>query len=83
MTEIISNHRNIDSRLSRSSLIGRDRADCQGAGGLGRGPDRGQIEDWFGSAFICWMPAIGIIGWSATVAWEIRLKEPKRSERAW
>ena len=38
--------------------------------------DRGQIEDWFGSSFICWMLAIGIIGWIATVVWEIRLKEP-------
>ena len=38
--------------------------------------DRGQIDDWFGSAFICWMLAIGTLGWIATVAWEIRLKEP-------
>jgi DHA2 family multidrug resistance protein len=38
--------------------------------------DRGQIDDWFGSSFICWMLAIGVIGWIATVAWEIRLKEP-------
>src|SRR5260221_11381623 len=37
---------------------------------------RGQIEDWFGSTFICWMLAIGITGWIATVAWEIRSKEP-------
>src|SRR5260370_20139013 len=38
--------------------------------------DRGQIEDWFGSAFIWWMLAVGIIGWIATIAWELRLKEP-------
>src|SRR5712675_2716157 len=38
--------------------------------------DRGQIDDWFGSSFICWMLAIGVIGWIATVAWEMRLKEP-------
>ena len=38
--------------------------------------DRGQIDDWFGSAFISWMLAIGITAWIATVAWEIRLKEP-------
>jgi DHA2 family multidrug resistance protein len=38
--------------------------------------DRGQIDDWFGSSFICWMLAIGAVGWIATVAWEIRLKEP-------
>src|SRR5229473_3010047 len=38
--------------------------------------DRGQIDDWFGSPFISWMLAIGVIGWIATVAWEMRLKEP-------
>ncbi len=38
--------------------------------------DRGQIEDWFGSTLICWMLAIAVIGWIATVFWEIRLKEP-------
>jgi DHA2 family multidrug resistance protein len=38
--------------------------------------DRGQIDDWFGSPFICWMLAIGVIGWIATVAWEMRIKEP-------
>ncbi len=38
--------------------------------------DRGQIEDWFGSSFICWMLGIGIFGWIATVVWELRLKDP-------
>jgi len=38
--------------------------------------DRGQIDDWFGSSFICWMIVIGVVGWIATVAWEIRLAEP-------
>src|SRR6202045_752336 len=38
--------------------------------------DRGQIDDWFGSSFICWMVAIGVIGWIATVVWEMGLKEP-------
>src|SRR6185312_13035822 len=38
--------------------------------------DRGQIDDWFGSTFICWMFAIGVIGWIATIAWEIQRKEP-------
>ena len=38
--------------------------------------DRGQIDDWFGSPFICSMLAIGALGWIATVAWEIRLEEP-------
>jgi MFS transporter, DHA2 family, multidrug resistance protein len=38
--------------------------------------DRGQIDDWFGSTFICWMLAIGVIGWIATIAWELQRKEP-------
>ena len=38
--------------------------------------DRGQIEDWFGSPFICWMLGIGIVGWIATITWELRLKDP-------
>src|ERR1700677_2664790 len=38
--------------------------------------DRGQIDDWFGSSFISSMLAIGVIGWIATVVWELRLKEP-------
>src|SRR6266581_3627745 len=38
--------------------------------------DRGQIDDWFGSPFICWMLAIGVIGWITTVAWEMQRKEP-------
>src|SRR5271170_3627632 len=38
--------------------------------------DRGQIDDWFGSSFISSMLAIGVIGWIATIAWEMRLKEP-------
>jgi MFS transporter, DHA2 family, multidrug resistance protein len=38
--------------------------------------DRGQIEDWFGSPFICWMLGIGVLGWIATLLWELRIKEP-------
>jgi DHA2 family multidrug resistance protein len=38
--------------------------------------DRGQIEDWFGSGFICWMLALALLGWIATVIWEMRAKEP-------
>jgi len=38
--------------------------------------DRGQIEDWFGSPFICWMLGIGVAGWIATLLWELRIKEP-------
>jgi MFS transporter, DHA2 family, multidrug resistance protein len=38
--------------------------------------DRGQIEDWFGSTFICWMLALAAAGWIATVLWEMRVKDP-------
>jgi DHA2 family multidrug resistance protein len=38
--------------------------------------DRGQIEDWFGSSFICLMLALALFGWIATVIWELRIKEP-------
>jgi MFS transporter, DHA2 family, multidrug resistance protein len=38
--------------------------------------DRGQIDDWFGSTFICWALAIGIGGWTATVVWELNRKDP-------
>ncbi len=38
--------------------------------------DRGQIEDWFGSPFICWMLALAAIGWVATIIWELRVTEP-------
>ena len=38
--------------------------------------DRGQIEDWFGSNFICWMLAIALLGWIATVVWELRVPDP-------
>jgi DHA2 family multidrug resistance protein len=38
--------------------------------------DRGQIDDWFGSPFICWMLGIGVLGWIATVVWELRSKDP-------
>src|SRR6266404_681402 len=38
--------------------------------------DRGQIDDWFGSALITWLLAIAAMGWIATVVWELRVKEP-------
>ncbi|HWC95646.1 MAG TPA: DHA2 family efflux MFS transporter permease subunit [Candidatus Sulfopaludibacter sp.] len=38
--------------------------------------DRGQIEDWFGSPFICWMLALAVLGWIATVLWEMRAADP-------
>ena len=38
--------------------------------------DRGQIDDWFGSALITWLLAIAVMGWIATIVWELRVKEP-------
>jgi DHA2 family multidrug resistance protein len=38
--------------------------------------DRGQIEDWFGSTFICWMFAIGITCLSVAVIWEWNHPDP-------
>ncbi|MGA7240317.1 MAG: DHA2 family efflux MFS transporter permease subunit [Bryobacteraceae bacterium] len=38
--------------------------------------DRGQIEDWFGSPFICWMLGLALVGWIATIVWEMRVHEP-------
>jgi MFS transporter, DHA2 family, multidrug resistance protein len=38
--------------------------------------DRGQIEDWFGSTFICWMFAIGITCLSIAVIWEWNHPDP-------
>src|ERR1051325_11371665 len=35
--------------------------------------DRGQIEDWFSSSFICGMLALALFGWIATVFWELRV----------
>jgi len=38
--------------------------------------DRGQSTDWVGSALISWLLAIAVMGWIATVVWELRVKEP-------
>ena len=38
--------------------------------------DRGQIDDWFGSKFICLMFAIGVTCVVAAVFWELRAKDP-------
>lgn len=38
--------------------------------------DRGQIDDWFASDFICAALAVGILGWIATVVWELRRGKP-------
>jgi DHA2 family multidrug resistance protein len=38
--------------------------------------DRGQIEDWFGSTFICWMFALAIVCLGSAVFWELRHPDP-------
>jgi len=38
--------------------------------------DRGQIDDWFGSPFICWMFVIGIACLTIAVFWELNHKDP-------
>jgi MFS transporter, DHA2 family, multidrug resistance protein len=38
--------------------------------------DRGQIDDWFGSTFICWMFAIGVTCLVTAVIWELNQKDP-------
>ena len=38
--------------------------------------DRGQIDDWFGSTFICWMAAIGIGCILGAIFWELRVPDP-------
>ena len=38
--------------------------------------DRGQIDDWFGSSFICWMFAVAIVCLGTAVIWELRQKDP-------
>ena len=38
--------------------------------------DRGQIDDWFGVAFICWMMGIAVVCLVAAVFWELRQPDP-------
>jgi DHA2 family multidrug resistance protein len=38
--------------------------------------DRGQIDDWFGSPFICWMFAIGSLCLLTAIWWELRQSDP-------
>ncbi len=38
--------------------------------------DRGQIEDWFGSPFICWMAGIALVLLGTAVWWELTTKDP-------
>jgi MFS transporter, DHA2 family, multidrug resistance protein len=38
--------------------------------------DRGQIDDWFGSRLIASLVIIAVLGWAATVLWELRNPNP-------
>jgi len=38
--------------------------------------DKGQRDDWFGSAFIVWCTVLTVIGLVGTVIWELRQKDP-------
>jgi len=38
--------------------------------------DRGQIDDWFGSSLITGMIVVAILGWAATIFWELRNPNP-------
>lgn len=38
--------------------------------------DRGQIDDWFGSTFICWTAAIAIVCLVSAVLWELHHPDP-------
>lgn len=38
--------------------------------------DRGQIDDWFGSRFICWLFVIAIVCFAAAIYWELNTEDP-------
>ncbi|WP_254061373.1 MFS transporter [Granulicella sp. L60] len=38
--------------------------------------DRGQIDDWLGSNFICWTLGLAVLGWIGTILWELYVDEP-------
>ncbi len=64
-------------------VAGKLRIDVAGIALIGIGSaalevvlDRGQIDDWFGSTFICWAFAIAITCLISAIAWELRQKDP-------
>ena len=72
-----------EERKTVRSADGKLRVDGVGIALIGLGSaalevllDRGQIEDWFGSTFICWMFAIGITCLSVAVIWEWNHPDP-------
>ena len=38
--------------------------------------DRGQIDDWFGSGFICWMFAVAVMCLGSAIWWELHTDDP-------
>ena len=38
--------------------------------------DRGQIDDWFGSSFICWAAFLAVLCLGTAVWWELQHKDP-------
>src|ERR1044072_7302965 len=38
--------------------------------------DRGQIDDWFGSGFICWLFAIAVVCFGFAIYWELKVEDP-------
>jgi MFS transporter, DHA2 family, multidrug resistance protein len=72
-----------EERKTVRSANGKLRVDGVGIALIGLGSaalevllDRGQIEDWFGSTFICWMFAIGITSLTVAVFWEWNHPDP-------
>jgi MFS transporter, DHA2 family, multidrug resistance protein len=70
-------------RKSVRSSDGKLRVDGIGIALIGLGSaalevllDRGQIDDWFGSHFISWMFAIGVMCLVTAVFWELHHPEP-------
>jgi MFS transporter, DHA2 family, multidrug resistance protein len=70
-----------ERRTARAN--GRLRIDAIGISLVGVGSaalevllDRGQIDDWFGSTFICWMFAIAAITLLTAIWWELHQPDP-------
>ena len=70
-------------RRSVRSADGKLRVDGVGIALIGLGSaalevllDRGQIDDWFGSPFICWMFVSAVVCLVTAVFWELNHKEP-------
>lgn len=70
-----------ERKLARSS--GKLRIDTLGIALIGIGSaaleillDRGQIDDWFGSSFICWMFALAVGCIGTAIWWELHQPDP-------